>query len=49
MGRAELEGMSGYFVNLEDKQPEAPRSSRVAQTAAMKGITNEFPRTHLSG
>lgn len=49
MGIAELEGTSGYFVNPEDKQPEAPRNSRVAQTAAMRGVTNEFPRTHLSG
>ena len=49
MGIAELEGTSGYFVNLEDKETEALRNSRVAQTAAMRGVTNEFSRTHLSG
>ena len=49
MGIAELEGTLGYFVNLEDKETEALRNSRVAQTAAMRRVTNEFSRTHLRG
>ena len=49
MGIAELEGTLGYFVNLEDKETEDLRNSRVAQTAATRGrVTNEFSRTHLS-